>query len=178
MAMLSQGITKPVEPMTFMPFSQIEEGFRLMQIGKHMGKIILEAHDNDLVPVCKSVPFSIPMTNSYQVVPPKYKSMKFRSDVTYVLSGGLGGLGRSLAEWMIRQGARNIVFLSRSGAQKLEARATLDSLTKAGANVCAYACDVSEADEVKRVVEECEKSFPPIKGCIQGAMVLKVSQTP
>lgn len=52
MVMLSQGITKPVEPLTFIPFSQIEEGFRLMETGDHMGKIILESHDDDLVPVC------------------------------------------------------------------------------------------------------------------------------
>ena len=51
MGMLAQGITKPVNPMTFMPFSRIEEGFRTMQIGKHIGKIVLEAHDEDLVPV-------------------------------------------------------------------------------------------------------------------------------
>lgn len=101
--------------------------------------------------------------------------MKFSPDVTYVLSGGLGGLGRSLAEWMVRQGARNIVFLSRSGAQKPEARSTLDTLTKEGANVWAYTCDTSNADEVRRVIEECKMSVPPIKGCIQMAMVLKVS---
>jgi NADPH:quinone reductase-like Zn-dependent oxidoreductase len=51
MGMLAQGIIKPVNPMTFMPFSRIEEGFRTMQIGKHIGKIVLEAHDGDLVPV-------------------------------------------------------------------------------------------------------------------------------
>ena len=51
MGMLSEGITKPVDPMVFMPFSKIEEGFRTMQIGKHIGKIVFEAHDEDLVPV-------------------------------------------------------------------------------------------------------------------------------
>jgi NAD(P)-dependent dehydrogenase (short-subunit alcohol dehydrogenase family) len=104
--------------------------------------------------------------------------MKFQPDVTYILSGGLGGLGRSLAQWMIRQGAKNIVFLSRSGDQKPESRAVLDALTKEGALVCAFACDVSDPEEVKKVVAKCEKDFPPIKGCIQGAMVLKVCRTP
>ena len=110
-------------------------------------------------------------------MPSKYKWMKFSPDVTYILSGGLGGLGRSIAQWMIRQGAKNIVFLSRSGAAKPEARSTLDTLIKQGANVCAYACNVSNAEEIKKVIAECEKDFPPIKGCIQGAMVLKVRQS-
>ena len=51
MGMLAQGITKPVSPVTIMPFSGIEEGFRTMQIGKHIGKIVLKAHDGDFVPV-------------------------------------------------------------------------------------------------------------------------------
>ena len=46
-----QNIAKPIHPTTFMSFSQIEEGFRLMQMGKHVGKIVLEVGDNDLVPV-------------------------------------------------------------------------------------------------------------------------------
>lgn len=42
---------KPVNPVTTMDFSQIEEGFRLLQSGKHMGKVVFRAHDNDMVPV-------------------------------------------------------------------------------------------------------------------------------
>ena len=53
-----QGIAKPIHPTTFMPFSQIEEGFRLMQMGKHVGKIVFEVGDNDLVPVCP-LPFPL-----------------------------------------------------------------------------------------------------------------------
>jgi len=158
MTMLKINVLKPIEPMTFLPFSKIEEGFRIMQTGRHIGKIVFEAHDDDLVPI----------------VPPKYSMMSFSPEYTYVLSGGLGGLGRSTAEWMVRQGARNIVFLSRSGARKAEAQATLKALSDNGANVRAYACDVSNLVEVKKVVAECAISFPPIKGVIQGAMVLQV----
>ena len=157
MALFDQNIAKPVSPTTTMPFSQIEEGFRLMQNGKHIGKIVLEAHDNDLVPL----------------IPAKVKATRFDPEVTYLLSGGLGGLGRSLSQWMVRQGAKNIVFLSRSGAAKAEAKLTLETLTKAGAKVAAYSCDVSNAETVQAVLKQCAAEFPPIKGCIQGAMVLQ-----
>ena len=50
-----QNIAKPIYPTTFMPFSQIEEGFRLMQMGKHIGKIVFEVGDEDLVPVSLEV---------------------------------------------------------------------------------------------------------------------------
>ena len=62
-----QNIAKPIHPTTFMSFSQIEEGFRLMQMGKHVGKIVLEVGDNDLVPVrsilCICNPAGSPKTN-------------------------------------------------------------------------------------------------------------------
>ena len=50
-----QNIVKPIHPTIFMRFSQIEEGFRLMQMGKHVGKIVFEVGDNDLVPVRSNI---------------------------------------------------------------------------------------------------------------------------
>lgn len=44
-------ITLP-SPLTVFSASQIEEAFRCMQSGKSKGKIVIEFHDDDLVPVC------------------------------------------------------------------------------------------------------------------------------
>ena len=134
-----------VAPVKTMPLSELENAFRTMQMGKHIGQIVLECNDTD--------------------------------KATYLLSGGLGGLGRSIAQWMVKNGAKNLVFLARSGSKKQEAKDTLDVLTKAGANVKAYACDVSKAEDVARAIKEISKEFPPIKGAIQGAAVLRVSPT-
>src|SRR5262249_50069197 len=41
--------------------------------------------------------------------------LRFRHDATYLITGGLGGLGLCMAEWMIRHGARRLVLLGRSG---------------------------------------------------------------
>lgn len=51
MSLFHRNIVKPITPTTFMTFSHIEEAFRLMQTGKHVGKIVLEADENDLIPV-------------------------------------------------------------------------------------------------------------------------------
>jgi acyl transferase domain-containing protein/NADPH:quinone reductase-like Zn-dependent oxidoreductase/ubiquinone/menaquinone biosynthesis C-methylase UbiE len=54
MAMVKNGhITAPT-PLTVQPFSKIEETFRTMQAGKHIGKIVLEPRVGDLVPVGSS----------------------------------------------------------------------------------------------------------------------------
>jgi NAD(P)-dependent dehydrogenase (short-subunit alcohol dehydrogenase family) len=93
-----------------------------------------------------------------------------------VLAGGLGGLGRSMAHWMVDRGARNLVFLSRSGVQKEEARTLLKELTAEGARVAAYACDLSDEDRLRLVIDEVSRDLPPIRGVIQGAMVIRVSR--
>ena len=91
-----------------------------------------------------------------------------------MLAGGLGGLGRSIAKWMINKGAKNIVFLSRSGAKDEKAQKLIEELVSEGANISAYACDVGDEVQLKLVIQEIENGFPPIKGVVQGAMVLQV----
>lgn len=55
MELVHEQVAMPIYPTTLLPFSKIEEGFRTMQMGKHVGKIVFEAQDDDLVPV--SFPF-------------------------------------------------------------------------------------------------------------------------
>lgn len=79
---------------------------------------------------------------------------------------------------MVRQGAKNIVFLSRSGSKKPEAKEAIEGLVKLGAKVTAYSCDVGDASQVQDALRRCAKEFPPIRGVIQGAMVLRVRWRP
>ena len=57
MRLVAEGVIKPVYPMTVLNYSQIEEAFRTVQSGKHIGKIVLKAGDTDLVPV-SPIPFA------------------------------------------------------------------------------------------------------------------------
>ena len=61
---------------------------------------------------------------------------------------------------MVEQGARNIVFLSRSALKKPALRETVQALESQGARVAAYACDVSCANEVEAVAALLRKEFP------------------
>ncbi|GAB0137274.1 t1pks [Epichloe bromicola] len=54
--------------------------------------------------------------------------LTFDGNNSYLLIGCLGGLGRSLTTWMIARGAKNFIFLSRSGADKPEAAALVADL--------------------------------------------------
>lgn len=151
------GHVKTIEPLTVMGFDELENAFRQMQAGKHVGKMVLTAGADDVV----------------QMAPREMEKLSLDSNVSYLLSGGLGGLGRSMAEHLVRHGARHLIFLSRSGATKPEAAATLKKLEEMGCHVAAYACDVSRGEAVESAVAEAQKSFPPIKGVVQGAMALQ-----
>lgn len=59
MRCLADGIIRPVQPLKVMNFSQIEEAFRIMQTGKHIGKMVLSAQPDDLVPVRNEYPFQV-----------------------------------------------------------------------------------------------------------------------
>lgn len=155
-SMFAEQKLRPIQPLTTFPMSQVENAFRLMQTGQHIGKIVVTASPDDLV----------------QSVPPTVKPISFSADATYILSGGLGGLGRSIAKWMISCGARNIAFLSRSGSKKAEAQATIEMCEKRGCRVLAPPCDVSDEAAVAGVLQKLS-SWPAIKGVIQGAMVLQ-----
>ena len=50
MDLFRKKIAKPVHPTVSIPFSQIEDAFRLMQTGKHLGKIVLNRERMTLYP--------------------------------------------------------------------------------------------------------------------------------
>jgi len=100
--------------------------------------------------------------------------LQFDPQATYVISGGLGGLGRSIAHWMLQRGARNFILLSRATQHSEAVQKFLADMRAHGAVVATPPCDISNQKSVQGVIEECGRTLPPIKGCIQGAMVLEV----
>lgn len=96
----------------------------------------------------------------------------FRSDATYLLIGGMGGIGRSVAVWMAENGARNFVFLSRSAASTDNEDFRREIASYSDGIVEAVSGDVAEYADVMRAVE---KAPSPIAGVFQLSLVLCVS---
>ncbi|OJD18079.1 hypothetical protein AJ78_01851 [Emergomyces pasteurianus Ep9510] len=151
---------KGAYPLTILGYSEVEDGLRMLQSGKNMGKIVfVPSSENDIVPVIPDVK-------------PPYT---FEPNASYVLAGGLGGLGRSLALWMVSRGARHLIFLSRSGKITQPVQNMVSDLEAKGCKIRIFTCDVSDVSRLQSVVEDCQQTLPPIKGCIQGSMVLRDS---
>ncbi|KAH9827289.1 polyketide synthase [Teratosphaeria destructans] len=154
-----QGVARPAVPTKIMPMFQVQEGLSILQGGKGAGKMIFVPSPEDQIPI----------------VPAQPVPYRFRQDATYVLSGGLGGIGRSTARWMASRGARNLVFLSSSGRITEAVSKMQSDLEAEGCRAHIFKCEVSDAEQLRPVVEGVASSLAPIKGLIQGAMHLKDS---
>ena len=102
---------------------------------------------------------------------PSIRSLDTES--SYVLVGGLGGLGRSLAMMLAENGAKKLCFLSRSGASSESAKSLLQDLEGLGLQAQCYKCDVSDSEALKLSLAKCSEEVGPVKGVIQCAMVLR-----
>ena len=91
----------------------------------------------------------------------------FYDEATYLLAGGLGGLGRSISRWMVRRGARHLLLLSRSGPSKPAAQRLVEELRQQDVEAETLKCDVSDLSALEIVLGRAELGMPPIRGCIQ-----------
>ena len=157
--LLHVGAIKTVQPVTVFDYADVESAFRDMQNGLHIGKIVLKASEYSMVPV----------------LPHKIHPLQLNPDATYVLVGGLGGLGRGLATYLADHGARNLAFFSRSEQMHPAAMEVLAKLRRQGVHANAYFCDITNQETLKQVIAKIESEMPPIKGVFQGAMVLRDS---
>lgn len=148
------GLIKPITPVKSFPAAKVEEAFRYLQKGSHIGKVVVSIPDAMTeLPLCKAT-----------------AKLQLRSDASYLLVGGLGGLGRAISTWMIENGARHLTYLSRSAGRSQKDRAFLRELESQGCCVQTFPGSVSSLADVVNVVKGVSK---PIKGVLQMAMVIR-----
>lgn len=103
---------------------------------------------------------------------PRRDGISFSSDSSYLIVGGLGGIGRSLAQWMAQRGAKFIVLASRN-AQSSDLASFLKTFHGTGTVCVARQCDVSNASDIQHMVQQAEDEMPPIRGVVHAAMILQ-----
>ncbi|KAI0469085.1 putative polyketide synthase [Xylaria cf. heliscus] len=109
-----------------------------------------------------SVPVQISRLDSV----PLFKS----TGCTYWIVGMTRALGLSLADWMIRNGAKSLVLTSR---KPYIAPEWAEAHRQRGAQVHILPCDVTDSDAVQAVYDKIRTTLPPIQGVIHGAMILR-----
>ncbi len=147
----SQGTRTPL-PQRVFPFHDIAEAFGMMARARHIGKIVLS---NRLA----------------QKEAREHQGTTFRSDKSYLITGGLGGLGLTIAAWLVEQGARNLILMGRSQPYD-SAQTTVNEMRKAGARVVLVQADVASKEDVTDCLNFLAKNMPPLCGIIHAAGIL------
>ena len=155
MKYITQGKLKPIRPVTFFDAADISQAFGHMQTGRHIGKVAIRMpEDPSVLPVLDSPTFF--------TLPPNR---------SFILIGGLGGLGRTVATWMVEKGARDFVFLSRSGGSTPDSVSFIKELESQDCSVTTIRGSVESMQDVRHAVAACKHR---IGGVIQMSMVLRV----
>ncbi|MCB0212927.1 MAG: SDR family NAD(P)-dependent oxidoreductase, partial [Anaerolineae bacterium] len=143
MAQFEQGQLKPL-PHTRFAIDDIISAFRTMQQAKHIGKIV------------------VAQTITRAVV--------IEQQATYLVTGGLGGLGLLAARWLAEQGAGRLRLVGRSQPNR-NAQAQLQALAAMGADVSYIAADVTDAAQLEDILAGIDPTYP-LRGIIHAAGVL------
>jgi acyl transferase domain-containing protein/aryl carrier-like protein len=96
---------------------------------------------------------------------------ELRSDATYLVTGGLGGVGLHVARWIFDMGGRRIALLGRSEPSGSSAPA-LAQLRDAGARVLTCRADVTSRADLAGALARIELELAPVAGVIHAAGVL------
>ena len=142
-------------PYTLFTAERVEEAFRFMQQAKQIGKVVV----------------TYPRA-------PKSTTHRFKADVTlqlsdqgiYLVTGGLSGFGFRTAQWLVEKGATSLAVISRSGQLSETVRSQLNKWQRQGINVQTAACDITDAQALKRCLDDLTQDQPLI-GIVHAAAV-------
>ena len=146
----------PQPETTHYPLAEAATAIRVMGAAEHTGKLLL----------------SVPRVGHSQVVVPPDQARVFRGDGSYIVTGGLGGLGLFLAARMSAAGCGRIVLNSRS-APTPEALVEIERMRAAGTEVEVVSGDISRPETVDRLVAEATVSGLPVRGVLHAAAVVE-----
>lgn len=92
-----------------------------------------------------------------QLLPPANGSPPVQADASYLITGGTGGLGLSIATWLVAQGAQHLILVSRQHASPAAAEA-IAHLQKAGVHLQVVQADVSDRSALAAVFDLLQSS--------------------
>lgn len=170
------------QPATFVPFRPRaileRSGLResLAFVLDELARARLDALPHRLrVGVDATTEASASVLKAIAVAPKDGDGAAIDAKATYVVTGGFGGLGLTLARHLASAGARRLVLVGRRGAATDDARSTVAALERAGVDVAVVAADVTRRAEVERVLTIARDPERPLRGVFHAAMVLEDS---
>ncbi|XP_063924547.1 fatty acid synthase-like [Zophobas morio] len=155
---IGEGFVKPL-PRALFSADEVEKSYKYMMTGKHIGKILIKLRNEEEDSVSTFHMMSNP---------------RFHCDVryTYVVIGGLGGVGLELGDWLVLRGARKLVLTSRSGIQTGYQQQRIQIWTTYGIEVKISMKDVTTQRGCEDLINEATE-LGPVDAIFNLAVVLK-----
>ncbi|KAL9115469.1 MAG: hypothetical protein Q9227_000790, partial [Pyrenula ochraceoflavens] len=152
----AKGKFRMSDPLVKIPLSQLGSGLRNLSTGKTMGKFIAEVRSGDEV----------------DAITRTIEKPLAAADGTYVILGGTGGIGLSLCRFLVANGARSVLLVSRSGGSLEDTQHLIEESKEIHATVTVAKCDICNIGDVQALVSQAPS---PIRGIIQATAVFKDS---
>jgi acyl transferase domain-containing protein len=130
---------------------------------------IWHEHDTDEVALRENQRYAAQLVR--RELPEEGTEPLFHADGTYLITGGLSGVGLRTAQWMVEQGARYIALLGRHGATE-QTQAKIDTLRETGATISIVQADVSHRELLAEALDVLRRKMPPLRGVFHSAVVL------
>ena len=144
MARVATGELRPLTS-TRWPMAEIIPAMEFMRSARHIGKNV--------------------------IVMPPLPNGRLRPDRTYLVTGGLGGIGTVIAGWLAERGAGTIVLNGRRPPDR-EAEEVIESLRRQGADVRVELADVTSPEAVEQMLARIDDDMHPLAGVIHSVGVL------
>jgi polyketide synthase 5 len=142
------------------PLQDAGTAIRVMSAAEHTGKLVLD----------------VPHAGHSSVVVPPQRAVTFRPDGSYIITGGLGGLGLFLAEKMASAnggaGCGRIVLTSRSQPSE-KVLETIELIKSMGGDIVVECGDISVPGTAERLVTAATATGLPVRGVLHAAAVVE-----
>ncbi len=146
----------PLPESTHYPLGDAATAVRMMSAAEHTGKLVLD----------------VPQAGHTNVVVPPEQARVFRRDGSYIVTGGLGGIGLFLAEKMAAAGCGRIVLSSRSQPNP-KALETIELIRAMGTDIEVECGDIAEVGTAARLVTVATATGLPLRGVLHAAAVFE-----
>lgn len=93
-------------------------------------------------------------------------------DASYLITGGLGMLGRRGAEWLGSKGAKDVVLVSRREPTE-STKELIAGIEETGCRIHVMLADISDQKSFHKLIDRIGKELPPLKGVLHAAGVLE-----
>lgn len=159
---IRDGVVQPLNCTVF-PKDRVEDAFRYMAQGKHIGKVVVQVREEE-----REAMLQAPTPTLMVAVPKTF----FSAHKSYIITGGLGGFGLELAHWLVLRGAQKLVLTSRSGIRTGYQAKQVHGLRLQGVQLLVSTSNASSLDGARALIAEATQ-LGPVGGVFNLAMVLR-----